>query len=365
MRLKNKVYSALTLAKVKFLGKRVPLAVRFQLTNRCPSRCLYCNLWQMPSEELTTKQVFSILDELAEMGTKRISFSGGEPLLRDDLGKIIDCAVSKGISVSINTNGVKVPEKIRELKNLDLIKISIDGPRDINNKVRGYKQAYDWVISAAEAAQKQGIKFTFCTTLTRYNLTEYTSRKAKFNLSSIEFMVNLARKYKTMVAFQPLKTIYRGVKNISALYPTEEEWKKAIKELRILKKKYPKNIRNSFSLIDHIQNWPRYKKIPCWAGKIFCIIDVNGDVVPCDRVDYPTPHKASRGTVLTERIPNAVKLGFKEAFKRMPEARCSGCGFCGSMELNFLLSLKLGVLGEVKNLLESGCSSKRREHVPI
>ena len=329
MKLKNKITSALTLAKVKFLKKRIPLGVRFQLTNRCPSRCLYCNLYQMPSPELSTKQIFSILDELARMGTKRISFSGGEPLLRTDLGKIIDYTKNLSISPSINTSGFQVAERIGELKNLDLIKISLDGPAEVDKKVRGHKKAFDWAISAAESAYREGIKFTFCTTMTRYNL------------SSLEFMVNLARKYKTMVAFQPLKTIYRGVEDINSLYPTEEEWAKAILELRKLKKKYPNNIRNSLALIDHIQNWPKYRKISCWAGKIFCIIDVNGDVVPCDRVDYPT-----------EKIPNAVKLGFKKAFGRMPQVRCSGCGFCGAMELNFLLSLKLGILWELKELLD-------------
>lgn len=318
----------MALAKVRFLGKKVPLAVRWQLTNRCPSRCLYCNLWQMPSEELSTKQVFSILDELVLMGTRRISFSGGEPTLRDDLGKVIDYAVGKGISTSINTNGFRVPEKIEELGGLDLIKISVDGPEKVNNKVRGHKKAFEWVISAAEAAKKKRIKFTFCATLTRHNL------------NSLEFLVDLARKYGTMIAFQPLKTIYRGVKDMRTLYPSPEEWVKTIGKLKGLKKKYPRNIRNSNLLLDHIRRWPKYQKIFCWSGKIFCIIDVNGDVIPCDRVDYPT-----------KEILNAVKLGFKEAFKRMPEAKCSGCGFCGSMELNFLLSGRLGILYELKRLL--------------
>ena len=259
-----------------------------------------------------------------------IQFSGGEPTVRNDLGKIIDYTASKGISTSINTCGFGVPKEVGELKKLDLIKISLDGPPEVDKKVRGHKEAYNWAISAAEAAKKAGIKFTFCTTLTRYNL------------SSLEFMVNLARKYNTMVAFQPLKTIYRGVEDMNSLYPTKEEWHKAMRNLRELKRTYPENIRNSNLLIDHIADWPRYKKIKCWAGKVFCIIDVNGDVVPCDRVDYPT-----------ENIPNATELGFAEAFKKMPKARCSGCGFCGAMELNFLLSGKIQILRELERLLEN------------
>lgn len=282
----------------------------------------------MPSPELTTEQTFSILDELEGIGTKTISYSGGEPMLREDLGKIIDYTVGKGISTSINTNGFQVIERLAELRNLDLMKISLDGPPEFDNRVRGHREAYNWAISAAEAAKKHKIKFTFCTTLTRYNLT------------SIEFMVNLARRYETMVAFQPLKTIYRGVEDMSDLYPTKEEWSEAMRNLRELKRTYPENIRNSELLLDHIENWPRYGKFRCWAGKVFCIIDVNGNVVPCDRVDYPT-----------ENIPNALELGFAEAFRRLPEARCSGCGFCGAMELNFLLEGKLEILPELKRLL--------------
>jgi len=329
MKLKNKIASALTLTKVRFLKQRIPLAIRWQLTNKCPSRCLYCNLWETPSKEMTTEQIFSVLDELAEMGTKRISFSGGEPTLRDDLGKIIDYTKSKGISPSINTNGFRVPEIIDQLKNLDLIKISLDGSREANNKVRGHKNAFYWATSAAEAADQTGIKFTFCSTLTKYNL------------KSLDFMVNLAKKYNTMVAFQPLKTIYRGVKNMDHLYPTPEEWKEAIKKLRKLKETYTKNIRNSNLLLDHIDHWPKYKKIQCWAGKIFCIIDTNGNLVPCDRVDFAT-----------DKIPNVLKLGFKKAFEKMPAVKCSGCGFCGSMELNFLLKGRLTVLSELTNLLK-------------
>jgi len=316
MKLKTKIELALTLAKAKFLGRRIPLAVRWQLTNRCPSRCLYCKLWQTSSTEMDTEQIFSVLDELADMGVKRISYSGGEPMLRNDIGEILDYTAGKGISVGINTNGFMVPEKINQLRSIDLLKISIDGPKEVDNKVRGHEDTYLWAISAADAALKQGIKFTFCTTLTKHNI------------GSLEFMVDLARRYNTMVAFQPLKTIYRGAKDIDSLYPAGEEWGKAMKELKRLKRKYPQNIRNSNLLLEYISNWPKCKKTKCWAGKVFCIIDTNGDVVPCDRVDYPAG-----------KIPNCLQIGFKEAFKRIPDVRCSGCGFCGAMELNYLLNL--------------------------
>jgi MoaA/NifB/PqqE/SkfB family radical SAM enzyme len=144
-----------------------------------------------------------------------------------------------------------------------------------------------------------------------------------------------------MVAFQPLKTIYRGVKNMKKIYPKKSEWKSAIKNLKNLKKKYPENIRNSNLLIEHISFWPKYKNIKCWAGRAFCIIDVNGEVVPCDRIDYPT-----------KNIPNCIDLGFKKAFENLPEARCSGCGFCGAMELNYVLQGKIEIFNTIKRVVD-------------
>lgn len=305
------------------------MAVRWNLTNKCPSRCVYCSLWKTPSVELSTKQVFAVLDELSQMGTKTISYSGGEPTLRPDLGKIISYTAKKGISPSMNSNGFGFRARVKELGDLDLVKISLDGPKSVAAKSRGRPEAYDWAIEAAEAASKAGIKFSFATTITKYNL------------GSLEFMATLARDYGTMVAFQPLKTIYRGAKWNEEVYPTRKEWQQVMVTLRDLKRRYGENVRNSSLLIDYIEDWPKYKNISCFAGRVFCIIDPNGDVSPCDRVDLPIRSK-----------PNLVALGgFKKAFIKMPDFTCSGCGFCGAMELNFLLGGKWRGIYEARKLV--------------
>ncbi|MCD6093946.1 MAG: radical SAM protein [Candidatus Omnitrophica bacterium] len=317
MKLKSKIHSALALAKVKFLGKRIPLAVRWQLTNRCPNRCLYCNIWNEPAEELTTEEIFFILDELKELGTQRISFSGGEPMLRKDIGEILNYAREKGISTGMNSCGILIPEKIKEIKSLDLLKISLDGPEEVHDKLCGRPGGYKQAITAIKIAQDNGIKVTLATTLTKYNL------------QSVNFLVETAQRFHTMVAFQPLKDIYRGIKDYKSLYPELEEWKRTVERLIELKKESPESMRNSLVGLKHIYHWPRYKRLKCWAGRIFCIIETNGDLYPCDRIDYPTPE-----------LPNVKELGFKKAFTNLPTVHCSGCGFCGALELNFLLSFK-------------------------
>ena len=107
------------------------MAVSWSLTFLCNQRCSYCDVWKYRKEELDLPQVEKIIDELSCLGTKWISFTGGEPLLRSDLESIIAYAKSKNIYVSVSTNGVLVPEKINILKLADKVKLILDGPEDV------------------------------------------------------------------------------------------------------------------------------------------------------------------------------------------------------------------------------------------
>lgn len=327
MNIRSKLKGVTSVLKVKFMNRRVPLAVRFQLTNRCTSRCYYCNIWKTPSRELSTSQVFSVLDQLAGLGTMVISFSGGDVLLREDIGEIINYCKKKNIRPEINSNGCLVPAKIESLKDLALIKLSLDGPEDVHDVVRGRKGSYREVINAATAAKEKGIRFSFATTLTRYNI------------DSIDFLLETAERFGTIIAFQPLKLLYRGVDDIDSIAPSRDKYKKAIKRIIYAKKRGNKHIRNSLIELDHIINWPDYKKLRCWAGRIFCMINTDGDVYPCDRPHYDV------------RLPNCTEIGLNDALMGLPEVSCRGCGFCGTLELNLLTAFKVSVLDSIKRLI--------------
>src|SRR3989339_1445427 len=87
----------------KLFNKRVPLAVSWALTYRCNHKCSYCGLWKKETQELTAGQIFAVIDELALAGTQYIGFTGGEPLIREDIGEIIKYALSKNIKVRVNS----------------------------------------------------------------------------------------------------------------------------------------------------------------------------------------------------------------------------------------------------------------------
>ena len=316
--------------KLRIFHRKIPIAVRWQLTYRCPMRCIYCDLWEKDVLELRTAQILSLLNEMKKSGVRKISFSGGEPMLRDDIAEIINYCLSIGISPEMNSTGFLIPQKIGQLKGLHLFKLSLDGPEEVHDFVRGRKGAYKLVIDGAESAASHGINFIFTSTLT------------KFNVNKIEFLLDLAENFNTFVAFQPLKNIYSGcgTRNVENLCPNEEEYKNALKKLIYWKRNGKGHMRNSLRGLRHIYNWPKYEKLDCRAGKIFCMLGPDGILYSCDRLEY------------NRTLPNCVELGFKKAFNNLPNIKCDGCGFCGSLELNYLASFKWDIFSTLNKIMK-------------
>ena len=78
----------------------------WEITSRCPSDCIYCGRRQEPpGEELDTARAISLIEQAAEAGCIRISLTGGEPFLRDDLPEVLSACSDAGIEVPEGCNG--------------------------------------------------------------------------------------------------------------------------------------------------------------------------------------------------------------------------------------------------------------------
>jgi len=100
--------------------QRTPLEVSLEVTRRCPLECQHCyNNLPMGdvaarNRELSKEEYFSVLDELEQMGTLWVLFTGGEVFARKDFLEIYTYAKRKGFLVTLFTNGILINEKIAD-----------------------------------------------------------------------------------------------------------------------------------------------------------------------------------------------------------------------------------------------------------
>ncbi|MBU0650472.1 radical SAM protein [bacterium] len=329
---KNIILAAYNLLKARIAKKRTPLIIGWALTNRCNWHCSYCGRADVNLEELTVKQIFSIINELSCSGTYSVNFTGGEPLLREDIGKIIDYTKRKGIRVVLTSNGSLVSQKIDEIKRVDVLILSYDGPEEVHDRQR-QKGSYKQVIKAIEAGKSNNIPIKLQTVLTKYNI-DY-----------INTILDFSKTFNLVASFQPVRFLpYSKKEIIESLVPPREKYRAAINNLIAEKRKGNKHIgmaiKNLNHLIDLIDSTE--KKIYCCAGIIYCRIEANGDLYPC--TDLMPKVKAV----------NCIKQGFRNAFYNIeiPTQHCDSSCCHNRLELNSIYSFDLSDIFCLKRIFK-------------
>ena len=159
-------------------NKGFPLRVMFELTHRCNFYCKHCYVPQSYRKkgELKTKDVFSILDQLAEIGCFYLGFTGGELFIREDIIDILWYAKKKGFEIIIYSNGSLIDETIADkLARLRPNKVDITIPamsKTAFEKISGVSGSRDKVFKAIELLHKKGVDLGFKTCVLKDNEKE-------------------------------------------------------------------------------------------------------------------------------------------------------------------------------------------------
>nr|NIQ07580.1 radical SAM protein [Candidatus Korarchaeota archaeon] len=151
-----------------------PYHAQWMLTRRCNYRCRGCNVWrnQENLKELSADEVKRGLDVLRQLGVMEIVLSGGNPLLREDIGEIIDYA-SQSFITTVYDNGSLALEKIDALRSADFVAISLDTlDKNKNDYIKGVAGAWKKAMEAVETLQKEGIFVGVSPTISQLNLYE-------------------------------------------------------------------------------------------------------------------------------------------------------------------------------------------------
>ena len=309
-------------------GARIPLNVMISVTDRCPSRCAYCQIPLRCRPDLTTAQWKSIIDQMALAGTMRIGVWGGEPLVRRDIVELCAHARKLGIYVSLDSNGYLIPAMPEILDNIDHLVLSYDGPEkahDANREPGSWKK----VMKAFETASGK-VRLWSITVLT------------KNNIHDLDEIMETAEKYGFLTTFQTLHHNDTLGGNTAAMMPTPEEYHTAFKKIREMKKNGAP-VALSSRYLEKASMWPDYTLTrikekfygpSCRAGRTYCNIDVDGTVYPCSLLmgEYPG-------------MLNALDAGFEKAFRHISEKElpCNSCTASCYPEYNYLYSLNVPV----------------------
>jgi radical SAM protein with 4Fe4S-binding SPASM domain len=256
----------------------------FELTYACNFKCKHCYVpqsYKRKKGELKTKEVFSILDQLKQIGCFYLGFTGGEPFVRRDIMDILRYAKGCGFEVIIYTNASLINEKTAdELAALSLNKVDITIPAMSEaafEKISEVPASRDKVFNTIELLHKKRVNLGFKSCVLKENETEIkeiqdfaTSLSAPHRLDDM-----LSRrldgseepyKYRGQVAARPGKAKRAG--------ENREERRPSVLDCQL-----PEEIKNLKPNIDNL--------FKCGVGVSQAAITPFGELKMCLMIDYP------------------------------------------------------------------------------
>jgi len=249
------------------------------ITSRCNLRCKMCEIPNRHTEELTTAEWKEIIKDSSRAGAKVFVFSGGEPLLREDIFDLLSFAKDNGMVTRLCTNGVLIDNQSGyrlAQTGIDVINISLDGNDQIHDYLRG-DGVFLRATEALKIANDFGIETTIATVVTHYNYRHLT------------YIVEIAKKYKVAtIKFQPFSRHFLIDKSRGDSFSFSRE---EAEELRILLRRIASTCRqygihtNPASYLEKIPPYLVNQAFDngdtCAALWTSCPINSNGDVLPC------------------------------------------------------------------------------------
>lgn len=239
--------------------------VIWEITHQCNYHCSYCIFScnnKKIQNELTTKECFKVIDELAKNNFKHLKITGGEPFLRKDILEILLYASDKLIT-DISTNASTITEHTVEILNkipLKMIHVSLDGDKIEHESVRG-KNTYDRTIKGLEALKKSKNKIRIGSVIHANNE------------NNLENLINSALQVK---ADEIIFSIMEPVENQDKSLMKNKSLDTLALYIEKLKQEYSSKIEVNYNF----KKQPTYIDT-CPAGDKFLFINNYGQVSPC------------------------------------------------------------------------------------
>ncbi len=256
------------------INQSKPLWLLAELTYRCPLQCPYCsNPIEIAkyNDELSTEDWIRVMREGRKMGATQLGFSGGEPLVRQDLEELIAEARQLGYYTNLITSGVGMDEnRIKAFKKvgLDHIQVSFQASNEELNNYLGGSKTFQHKLEMARLVKQYEYPMVLNIVLHRKNVDQIRD--------ILDMTVDLNADYVELASTQ-----YYGWSriNVDHLLPTRDQLERA----ETVTKEYQEKMKGKMKIIyvipDYFENRPK----PCMNGwgAIFLTIAPDGSALPC------------------------------------------------------------------------------------
>jgi len=151
----------------------------WEMTAGCNLHCIHCHAsgGKPAADELNTEEAKRLIDQLAEVGEFRMmAYTGGEPLVRDDLFELLAYSQALGFSNTLATNATLIDDAVaRKLRRYGVVigAVSLDGlDAETHDFVRGQPGAFDAALEGIYALRRAGIPLHINITAMEYNIDQ-------------------------------------------------------------------------------------------------------------------------------------------------------------------------------------------------
>jgi MoaA/NifB/PqqE/SkfB family radical SAM enzyme len=309
----------------------IPSAPKFtivELTKRCNLDCTMCYYRKSKNEKdfIETEDLIRFVTQLKELGAEVLSLTGGEPFLRGDLPNIIKHASDIGLKTTIFTNAQLIDKALAKKivdSGLSYLFCSLDAlTPELNDKIRGKKGVFERTLKAIEilndARKGSNLKLGIGTVIMGVNLKEIKGltrfSKEKLNVDHISYKPVQA--HKLVIWNNKFIMVPRDDVDLGELWITPQQYSLLDSTIEWIVA-YKRKNKFIFDTEDYLLKLKQYYRTPynsclginCDTCEYTCIIDCNGNLIPCWGIF--TPH----GNIKQ----NAKEIWNSEKHKKMKE----------------------------------------------
>lgn len=305
-----------------------PEVVVWEITFACNMRCIHCgtSAGKRRPDELTSQEALDLIDELAGLGCKVVTLSGGEPLMRDDWRGLAARVKQNGMKVHLVTNGYLItPEVAQDMAQLefDHVGVSFDGSEKTHNYIRQREDCYERALTAMDLLREYDVRF--CS----------VSQISNFNLHDLDFMHKTLVEHGCKVWRVQMTTSTGRMKGQGNMVLSLENYPRLIDKLLELKAWQDINIDAGENIGYYgckgteLNDGMAY--YGCYAGTRVAGIESNGDIKGCLSMPEEFVEGNIRSSSFTEIWNNPDGFAYNRKFTR--ETASGACHDCRYLPL--------------------------------